>query len=98
MEPGRMRHTVAVQRLEGGRNEYGEPAVVRASIQPVSGRDFAAALQEQAEVTHKVTIRYNPAVKASMRVLYGERVLTILHIIDNWELHHEMVLMCREVL
>ena len=65
---------------------------------PVSGRDFAAALQEQAEVTHKVTIRYNPAVKASMRVLYGERALTILHIIDNWELHHEMVLMCREVL
>ena len=59
MEPGRMRHTVAVQRLEGSRNEYGEPekrwvdaAVVRASIQPVSGRDFAAALQEQAEVTH----------------------------------------------
>lgn len=105
MEPGLMRHKITIQRLGSARNEFGEPednweevAVVRASIQPVSGRDFMAAMKEQAEVTHKVTIRYNQAVNASMRVLYGKRVLTILHVIDTWEQHREMALMCRELI
>ena len=105
MEPGRMRHRIRIQRLSQVRNEFGESenswedaAIVWASIQPVSGREFLEGMKAQAEVTHKVTIRYNPAVKASMRVLFGERVLDILHIIDTWERHHEMVLMCKELI
>lgn len=103
MEPGRMRHRIRIQRLSRVRNEFGEPeerwedaAAVWASIQPVSGREFLAAMKAQAEVTHRVSIRYNPAVKASMRVLVGDRVLDILHILDAWEQHREMTLLCRE--
>lgn len=103
MEPGRMRHRIRIQRLSRARNEFGEPeerwedaAAVWASIQPVSGREFLAAMKAQAEVTHRVSIRYNPAVKASMRVLVGDRVLDILHILDAWEQHREMTLLCRE--
>ncbi len=105
MEPGLMRHRVIIQELDNARNEFGEPsnewadvAKVWASVQPLSGRDFLAAMKEQAEVTHKVTIRYNQNVKASMRVMLGDRELRIQHIIDNWERHREMVLMCREVI
>lgn len=105
MDAGLMRHKIHIQELRGTPNAYGEivstwetVATVRASINPLSGRDFIAALQEQAEVTHKVTIRYNQAVKASMRVQYGERVLDILHVIDTWEKHHEMTLMCKELI
>ena len=105
MEPGRMRHRIRIQRLSQVRNEFGEPenswedaAIVWASIQPVSGREFLEGMKAQAEVTHNVTIRSNPALKASMRVLFGERVLDILHIIDTWERHHEMVLMCKELI
>ena len=103
MEPGRMRHRIRIQRLGQARNEFGEPedrwedvATVWSSIQPVSGREFMEALKAQAEVTHRVTIRYTPAVKASMRVLYGDRVLDILHILDAWEQHREMTLLCKE--
>lgn len=103
MEPGRMRHRIRIQRLSRVRNEFGEPeerwedaAAVWASIQPVSGREFLAAMKAQAEVTHRVSIRYNPAVKASMRVLVGDRVLDILHILDAWEQHREMTLLCKE--
>lgn len=100
-----MRHKIKIQQKTSTRNEFGEPengwvdvANVRASINPLSGRDFMVAMQEQAEVTHKVTIRYNASVKASMRVLYGSRVLDILHIIDTFEKHSEMVLMCKELI
>lgn len=103
MEPGRMRHRIRIQRLGQARNEFGEPedhwedvATVWSSIQPVSGREFMEALKAQAEVTHRVTIRYTPAVKASMRVLFGDRVLDILHILDAWEQHREMTLLCKE--
>lgn len=105
MDAGLMRHRIRIQKPSSERNELGEPintwidvANVRASINPLSGRDFIAAMQDQAEVTHKVTIRYNVAVKASMRVLYGNRVFDILHIIDTWEQHREMVLMCKELI
>ena len=105
MDAGLMRHRIEIQALQGTPNVYGEienvwvtMATVRASINPVSGREFMAANQEHAAVTHKVTIRYNRTVKASMRVLYGARVLDILHVIDTWEQHHEMVLLCKELI
>lgn len=105
MDAGLMRHRIIIQQLGSVRNEFGEPDDVwenvvslRASINPLSGRDFTAAMKEQAEVTHKVTIRYNPAVKASMRVKFGDRLFRILHIIDTWEQHREMTLMCKELI
>ena len=105
MDAGLMRHRIRIQKQTSTRNKLGElvdswedVANVRASINPLSGRDFMAAMQDQAEVTHKVTIRYNADVKASMRVLYGNRVFDILHIIDTWEQHREMVLMCKELI
>ena len=105
MDAGLMRHRITVQTLGEKQNERGEIESDwvdvwkgRASINPLSGRDFVAAMQEHAQVTHKVTIRYNPAIKTTMRIMYGDRVFDILHIIDTWEQHREMVLMCKELI
>lgn len=105
MDAGLMRHKIAIQQLAGRRNEFGEVedvwtdvTSIRASINPLSGRDFVGAMKEQAEVTHKVTIRYNPAIKASMRIKFGTRCFRILHIIDTWEQHREMTLICKELI
>lgn len=105
MDAGLMRHKIIIQQLDSARNEFGEPeniwvdtVIARASINPVSGKDFIAAMKEQAEITHKVTIRYNPLVKSSMRVKFGARLFRILHVIDTWEQHREMVLMCKELI
>lgn len=105
MDAGLMRHKITMQKKSNERNSFGEPedmwvdvVTVRASINPLSGRDFMAAMKEQAAVTHKVTIRYNPSVNADMRIKYGDRLFDILHIIDTWEQHREMVLLCKELI
>ena len=87
MDAGLMRCKIVIQSRSVERNDFGEPeskrddvVTVRASISPLSGRDFMSAMKGQAAVTHKVTIRYNPAVKASMRIKYGDRAFDILHL------------------
>lgn len=103
MEAGLMRHRITLQSLDDEQNELGEPgawsdgATLWASVSPVSGREFMMAGQEHAEVSHKITIRYNRTVRPCMRVRLGARVFDILHIIDPQERHSEMTLMCREV-
>lgn len=104
MDAGLMRHRVDIRTVANERNSFGEieeePCTVtsvRASIQPLSGREFIVGMQQHSEVTHKITIRYNAAVKPSMTVWNGTRCFHVLHIVDTWERHHEMVLMCREV-
>lgn len=105
MDAGLMRHKVTIQKLSQTQNEFGEPekvwtpvVTVRASINAMSERDFLAGMAEQAEATHKVTIRYNKLVDRTMRVVFGERVFSILHIRDPWEKHQEMVLTCKELI
>jgi SPP1 family predicted phage head-tail adaptor len=46
------------------------------SVEPLSGREFWAAAQVQADVTHKITIRYRTgvALTADMRIKLGTRV------------------------
>ena len=63
-----------------------------------NGAIIPTTMKEQAAVTHKVTIRYNPSVNADMRIKYGDRLFDILHIIDTWEQHREMVLLCKELI
>lgn len=104
MDAGLMRHKIIIQKLSQTQNEFGEieqawetVTTVRASINAFSERDFLAGLSEQAEATHKVTIRYNKLVDRTMRAVFGTRVFPILHIRDPWEKHQEMVLTCKEL-
>ncbi len=105
MDAGLMRHRIRIQAQTAEKNKLGERVdtwtdvvSVRASVNPISGREFMAAMQDHAAVTHRVTIRYNRAVRASMRILYGDRVFEILHIIDTFEQHREMTLLCKEMI
>lgn len=104
MEAGLMRHKVTVKKRREEKNEFGgygekwdDVITIRASIAPVSGREFISGMQAHSEVTHRVVIRYNKAVRPQMRLLFGERIFDILHIIDQWEMHHEMTIMCKEL-
>lgn len=104
MDAGLMRHKITVQKLSQTQNEFGEVehawvdvASVRASINAFSERDFLAGMSEQAEATHRVTIRYNKLVDRTMRIGFGSRHFSILHVRDPWEKHQEMVLTCKEL-
>lgn len=81
---GRLRTLIEIQQDQGGtRNEFGEHVEAwqtlfeaRAEVVPLSGREFWNAVQIQANVTHRITLRYRGDVplRAEMRAKCGTRV------------------------
>ena len=71
-------------------------ATVQASIEPISGREYFAAQSTQADVTHRIRIRYLSGIVPKMRVSYNSRIFDILSVINVGERNRELQLMCRE--
>ena len=77
MRAGMLRHRVLIQQPIETQNNYGEPEVVwsnlatgvRASILPLSGREFFAARQFTSEIEFKIGMRYRNDVTAKMRIV-----------------------------
>jgi SPP1 family predicted phage head-tail adaptor len=104
MKPGNLRNRVTLQQLtrtDDGAGGYTETwtgvATVWADVYPLKGNERYEAQQVQANLSHRVTIRYRTGVEPSMRLLYGTRTLTIEAVIDPEERHRELILMCSEV-
>ena len=72
-------------------------ATVYANIKPLVGRDYLAARQLVDEISHDVTIRYRRGIKPKMRILYLERYLEIISVIDADERREWLYLKCKEV-
>ncbi len=72
-------------------------ATVWAAIQPLSGREYWAARQINAEITTKVTMLYRRGVTTEHRLMLGPRALGILEVVNPNEGNAELVLMCKEV-
>lgn len=103
MRGGTLKKRITIEQLEGSLDSYGEEAMtwvtfasVRASVRPVSGREYFAARQEQSEVTHKVRFRYVSGVTPDMRINYGGRYFDIAFINDIFERHREIEIMATE--
>ncbi|MBA3562893.1 MAG: phage head closure protein [Gammaproteobacteria bacterium] len=107
MQAGRLRHRVDIQRPLELLDEAGQPEVtwvnqaesVPASIEPISGREFFAAQQVQADATTRIRIRYRPGLTEKMRAVHTMDGLTELYDIESIihldERRREMHLMCR---
>ena len=105
MKVGKLRHRVTIQRLEEVDDGYGgveekwqNVATVWASVEPLRGNERYTAQQVQAELTHKVTIRYRAGIKPQMRLVYGNRILEIEAVIDVEERHKWIELLCSEII
>ena len=103
MRSGMLRHRVTLQRFQQGQDAYGGPvetwedvAIVWASLEAMSGREFFASQQAQSEVTQRIRIRYRPDVTADMRVIHNGKVFNIVAPLPD-NRGRELVLMCREV-
>jgi SPP1 family predicted phage head-tail adaptor len=103
MQVGKLRKRVQLQQLVRNQDDFGEAvpsystyATVWASVEPLQGRELEHAQQINAEVSHRVTIRYNGNVTAEHRVVYGERILEIEAVINPEERNEMLVLMCKE--
>ncbi len=103
MNIGAMRHRVTIQQVSESRDAHGGVveswstfAVVWANIAPISGREYLAVKQTQAEVTHRIRMRYLYGITPKMRILYGDRIFDINSISNLQERGHEMEIMATE--
>lgn len=104
MQAGKLRHRAELQNMATGQDGYGEEtqnyatfATVWAAIEPLQGRELEFAQQISAETNHKVTIRYNSEVKATSRIIFGQRTLEVTTVINPKERNRELILMCKEI-
>ena len=104
MRAGRLRHKIIIEENTGGRSARGGRTdtwtaflTVRASVQPLSGRELIAAAQSHAALSHKVVIRHVDGITPAMRVNHGGRKLKIDSIINVNEAGRELHLMCEEI-
>jgi SPP1 family predicted phage head-tail adaptor len=72
----RMRHVIKIQRRGTTQDEDGhftdyEDFIdnVRADIHPLSGREWIAAQQTNADVNTRITVRYRPDIEPTQRAL-----------------------------
>jgi SPP1 family predicted phage head-tail adaptor len=80
MMKGRLRHRVKLQSSTETRHATtGEPvkvwstyATVWARVEPLLGQVALVAQQVNAELTHRVTIRYHPSFRAVHRIVYED--------------------------
>ncbi|KZL94364.1 phage head closure protein [Clostridium magnum] len=94
---------ITLQKLVEVENEANENVLVSqdfktiwASIAPVKGREYLEAKKIQAELTYKITIRYAKDITPDMQIRYGERIFNIKDIIDPFEKHELLEIMCIE--
>jgi SPP1 family predicted phage head-tail adaptor len=100
---GKLRHWITIEQVVETQDFDGSVietwstfAAVQASIEPISGREYFAAQSTQADVTHRISLRYLEGVIPKMRVKYGLRIFDILSVINVNERNRELQLMCRE--
>ncbi len=77
---------------------YKSIKTVWASVEPLSGRELFIAQQVQAQVTHKVRVRYTKEVALSpkRRFLFGDRKLSIDSVANADERNVYLDCMCTE--
>ena len=106
MRAGRLRHRVELQRLTETQNDFGEPdrqwqtfATVSASFEPLRGRERMDALQVQAEVDHRIEIRWSPDVQGLSerdRVLFKGNAYDIKAVMNIEERDRRIEIMARK--
>lgn len=91
----RLNKRVTIQQLAAGKDAAGQPVegwanVVAdgdgkcwAEIKDISGKEFISGTAEQASVTTRITIRYQPSLSSALRVLDGADVYDVLAVLGQ---------------
>lgn len=102
MNAGKLRHSIVIDRYVSITDDWGQPiegweavGSFRASVEPISGREYFAAQAAQSEVTTKITMRYQPGILSSDRITHEGTVYNVLSIIDKDMKNIQLELMCK---
>jgi SPP1 family predicted phage head-tail adaptor len=106
MNPGDLRQQIIIQvkRAPVVQDTFGEEqpiwdtfATIWAGPEALRGQEYLEARRLQADVDWRVRIRFLAGITPSMRVIYGDKILNIVSVIDVKERHREIQLMCKEL-
>lgn len=106
MRAGRLEHQIELQRVTETLVN-GEPikawatfATVWAAVEPLAGRQFFAAQQTQAQVTHSIRMDWSPnwALTPKDRVKFGSRLFDIVAVLNIEERDRDLVVQAVEAL
>lgn len=100
MRAGLLRHKIEIEQVTETRTSSGAVtetwavfATVRARVESLTGREYFAAQQVQAENQKRFTIRYIPGITYKMRIKYNSNYYDITSIINPDERNRELILM-----
>ena len=103
LRAGDMGRRITIQARGAGADSYGQQVstwadvlTCWASIEPIDGRELLTAKSINAEVSHRVVVRYRAGIIAAMRVVYQGRFFNILSVIDPDTAHVALHLLCSE--
>jgi SPP1 family predicted phage head-tail adaptor len=101
---GELNCRVALKTATETQDDYGDVvsgwatiATVWGEVVDLSGREYFAAQQVNAEVTTRMRIRYLAGVTPKMRGVVNGRTLEILSVLEPEGRRRELHLMCKEV-
>lgn len=92
--PGALRHQIVVQREQNTSDSAGgnslawvDYATIRANIKPVSGSERLHSMRLQANISHRIFIRYRDDLRTDDRIVYKNRPMQIRAIINLEEMN-----------
>jgi SPP1 family predicted phage head-tail adaptor len=77
---------------------YVDVCTVWAAINPLIGREAVETLQEMAQISHRILVRYRRNVKPSWRIKYGTRYFNIVSIMNPAEDRKALEILCKEAI
>jgi len=103
MRAGRLRHRITIQRPSSSAGALGEKikswadvSTVWAAIEPLRGREFLEAHQQESEITTRFIIRYKGGLNTRMRISFGSKYYKIESIINPDERNRYLEIMALE--
>ena len=105
MAAGSLRHKINIERAvkvsDGmGGNFVSWKAItdnpIKAKVLPLSGTEALKSMRLEANISHRITIRFRAGLLPSDRINYNGRIMQIRSKIDLEERHRWLELMCEE--
>jgi len=69
---------------------------VAGDVNPMTGREYQEAQKIRAETTYRVTTRYFSGITSDMRILFKNKELLILSVLNVEERNRELQIICTE--
>lgn len=103
LQAGSLNRLIEIQSRSTAKDAFGHQSDVwttvitaRASIEPLSGAEIVAAGAQLGETMVQVVIRWRQGITSAMRVVYQGGVYTVLSVLDEFDRHRKLTLLCQQ--